>query len=228
VAALALLLSGCVYLRLLELKHQLGQFDRYFGLQTDDGLTLIFQSPVLLSNDLRWIGLKPEEARKLGLAEWWRARWVKQLPPGVTETPSFDIVLELGFADDKLTRVAIPERYFAQMPKEFVIGVIRSLGRGAIDRSSKRIDATVSGAAMAAVRPNLPAIDRLLGRPTGERTDGPLTVVSYRYVPVTTEAATGVFEMHLTFETSSGELRKWQGVTRVGRIGFDFAPGKGP
>jgi hypothetical protein len=29
--------------------------------------------------------------------------------------------------------------------------------------------------------------------------------------------------MRLTFDTKSGELLKWQGVTPVGRIGFDFS-----
>ncbi len=223
VAALTLLLSGCVYLRLLELKQQLGKFDDFFVLHTSDGLALICQSPVLRTSDVRWIGLKPEHTKKLGHAEQWQVRWVKQLPEGVTEKLEFDITLELGFADDKLTRVAIPERYFAVMPKTFLVGVIKSLGKGKIDKSSKRIDSTVSSAEIAAARPKLPAIDKLLGVPSEEREEGENTVVRYRYVPATKESRAGVFDMHLTFHTKSGELLKWQGFTPVGRIGFDFS-----
>ena len=222
-ASCTLLLSGCVYLRLLEIKQQLGKFDQFFALQSVDGLAIICQTPVLRTNDVRWIGLKPEHTKKLGHAEQWSVRWVKQLPEGVTEKPQFDIVLELGFANDKLSRVAIPERYFAVMPKQFLIGVIKSLGRGKIDKTGKKIEAEVSADEIAAARPNLPAIDKLLGIPSEEREDGTTTIVRYRYVPATKEARAGVFDMHLTFDTKSGELLKWQGFTPVGKIGFDFA-----
>lgn len=222
VAAVALVLSGCVYLRLLEVKQQLGKFDEFFALQTHDGLAIVCQTPVLRSNDVRWIGLSPEHTKKLGHAEQWQVRWVKQLPAGMTEKTAFDIVLELSFANDKLSRVAIPERYFAVMPKPFLIGVIKSLGRGKIDKAGRKIEAEISAAEIAAARPKLPAIDKLLGKPSEERVEGETTIVRYRYVPATKESRAGVFDMHLTFHTDTGELLKWQGFTPVGKIGFDF------
>jgi hypothetical protein len=222
-ASIALLLSGCVYLRLFELKKQIERFDEFFGLQTTDGLLLTCHTPVLRTGDVRWIGLKPESLRTLGSAEQWQVRWVKQTPAGITEKVEYDIVLELGFANDRLTRVKIPERYFAVMPKQFLVGVIRSLGHGKINKSQKKIDATVSAAEVAAARPDLPSIDKLLGQPTEEHVEGPNTIVRYRYVPSTKESRAGVFDMHLTFDTKTGELLKWQGITPVGKIGFDFA-----
>lgn len=221
-AGLTLFLSGCVYLRLLELKKQLGRFDRHFSLATDDGLTLILHTPVLRPDDIRWIGVKPERITRLGQAEHWHVRWVKQLPPGVKEANDYDIVIEMSFAAAKLTRASVPERYFALMPKTFVTGVIKSVGGGRINKSQKGIEATVGAAEVAAARPKLPAIDQLLGQPTEEKTDGANTIVRYRYIPVTPEPDPGVFDMRLTFDTKSGELLKWQGVTPVGRIGFDF------
>lgn len=222
-AGLALLLSGCVYLRLLELKQQLGKFDEFFTVQTADGLAIACQKPVLLSDDIRWIGVKPETTKKLGLAEQWRVRWVKQLPEGITEAVEYDIVLELTFAENKLTRIAIPEKYFAVMPKPFLVGVIKSLGRGKVDKAGKKIESAVSPEEIAAARPTLPGIDKLLGKPSEAREEGTTTVVRYRYVPSTKESRAGVFDMHLTFDTQSGELLKWQGITPVGKIGFDFA-----
>lgn len=222
-ASLALLCSGCVYLRLLELKKQIDRFDSFFGIQTHDGLAILCHTPVLRTSDVRWIGLKPESIKTLGDAEMWKVRWVKQLPPGVKEKHEYDIALELWYAHDKLTRIAIPERYFSMMPKQFVVGVIRSLGKGRISKTQKRIDATVSAAEVAAARPDLPSIDKLLGQPSEEYEDGPNTIVRYRYLPSTTEERAGMFDMHLTFETKSGELLKWQGLTPVGRVGFDFA-----
>lgn len=221
-ASFALLLSGCVYLRLLELKNQIGKFDEFFTLQTQDGLAIVCQSPVIRTNDIRWIGLKPENTKKLGQAEQWQVRWIKQLPPGVSEKTEYDIVLNLGFVEDKLTRVSIPERYFAVMPKAFLVGVIKSLGRGRIDKTHKKIEANVSAAEVAAARPSLPSIDKLLGQPTEERVEGTNTMVRYRYVPSTQESRAGVFDMTLHFDTKSGELLRWQGRTPVGNIGFTF------
>jgi hypothetical protein len=220
--ATAALLSGCVYLRLLELKLQLGRFDEHFTLQTTDGLALICLHPVVRSGDVRWLGIKSESIQQVGHAAQWRIRWVKQLPAGETEAVEYDIVVDLTFTDDRLTRLSIPERYFAVMPKDFLVGVVKSLGRGRVDAGGKRIEATVTAAAVAATRPRLPALHRLLGRPTETKTDGPRTTVRYRYVPATKESAAGIFDMHLTFDTATGELRRWQGFTPVGRIGFDF------
>lgn len=222
--AATFLCSGCVYLRLFELKRQLNRFDRFFALQDRDGLALTCLTPVVRSNDIRWIGVKPESTKRIGQAEQWQVRMVKQRAPQEKPgAPAIDILLEFTFVEDRMTRVAIPERYFAIMPKEFLVGVIRSLGQGRVDERGKQIEATVSAAEIAAARPRLPSIDRLLGAPTEEHEDGPRTVVRYRYSPATSEPRPGVFDMVLTFDTKSGDLLKWQGVTPVGKIGFDFS-----
>jgi len=222
VACLALLLGGCVYLRLLELKKQLGKFDQFFALQTADGVGIVCQEPVLTTGDVRWIGLLPEQTKKLGRAEQWQVRWMKQLPLGIAEPGQFDIVIDLGFADNRLTRVTIPERYFAVMPKDFLIGVIKSLGRGQVDKSQKTVEAAVSVTEVAAARPKLPSIDKLLGRPSEERVEGSNTILRYRYIPATKESKAGVFDMHLVFNTVTGELLRWQGRTPIGNISFNF------
>src|SRR5258707_9274464 len=124
--SLALLLGGCVYLRLLELKRQFEHFDRNFTLQTNDGLRITCLNPVLLTSDVRWMGLKPETVKKLGLAEQWQVRWVKQVPAGVTETTPFDIIVQVSFANDTPHPGAIPDGDFAPMPKSFLIRVPKS------------------------------------------------------------------------------------------------------
>lgn len=222
-AAAALLLSGCVYLRLLEFKRQLGKFDTHFSLRTDDGLAIACHTPVIRTGDVRWMGAKPESVRTLGHAERWQLRMVKSLPPGVTEAAKYDILLELTFADDKLTRVSIPEAYFATLPKSFVIGIIRSFGGGRIDRSQKKIEATVGSSDIATGRPRLAAFNRLLGVPSEQRTEGTMTVLRYRFVPATSEPDPGVYDMTLHFDTATGELRRWHSRTPAGGIGFKFA-----
>lgn len=223
-AALALLLGGCIYLRLLEMKLQLGQFDRYFALRPADGLVILCQKPVIRPDDVRWFGVKPETVRPLPGAEEWQIRWVKQLPPGVSEKIEYDIVLELGFADGKLNRIAIPERYFAVMPKAFLVGVLRSFGRGKINQSDQTVQTSITAPDVASARPRLDAVGQLLGLPTERHTEGPLTVLRYRYVPATQESRAGVFDMILHFHSATGVLARWQAVTPVGKLAFNFDP----
>lgn len=223
-AALALLLGGCVYLRLLELKWQLDQFDRNFAVSTTEGLAIVFHHPVMRTADVRWFGAKPERVDQRGHVEHWHLRLVKQLPPGVTEAVKYDILLELSFADDRLTRLSVPEAYFAAIPKKFVLGVIRSLGRSTIDQGEKKIEATVGGDETAFSRPRLTTIDRLLGVPSEVRIEGPHTVRRYRFVPATTEPDPAAYDFTMTFDTASGDLRRWHSRTPVGGIGFKFDP----
>lgn len=219
-----LLLGGCVYLRLLEVKHQIAAFDRNFEVQKDDGVRITCLHPVLLSGDVRWIGLVPEKTKAVGRALLWQVRWVKQLPVGVRDKGEFDIQIDLTFVDDKLTRVAIPERYFVLMPKDFLIDLLRSLGGAAVDRNRRSIEAKLARA-----RPDLPQIEKLLGLPTARATQGAQTSMRYRYVPVGPGASkAGDFDMSLYFNTASGELLRWQGRTPVGNIGFNFEPAAAP
>src|SRR5262249_19389854 len=133
----ALLLGGCVYLRLLAMKHQLADFDRNFTLQQGSGLRLICQHPVLLAEDFRWLGVIPESTRKLGHAEQWRVRWQKELPAGVRDPEPRDLEVELVFADGALAQAFMPERYFVFVPKAFFIGLLRGLGSASVDRAKR-------------------------------------------------------------------------------------------
>ncbi len=218
IVAVALLASGCVYLRLLELKHQIAAFDRNFTVETDDGVRIACRNPVLLTGDVRWIGLLPEQTKRVGQAEQWRVRWIKQLPADVQETGVFDIVVDLMFVDDKLARVSIPERYFELMPKSFLLDLLRSLGGAKVDRDKRSVEAQ-----LATAQPSLPAIDKLFGRPSERHEEGAATVMRYRYVPTGTGLARrAVFDLSLNFDTASGKLLRWHGKTPVGEIGFSF------
>lgn len=219
IVAAALLLGGCVYLRLLELKHQIAHFDANFVVQTDDGVRIICTHPVLLDKDVRWLGLAPETSRRIGTAEQWQVRWVKQLPSGVSENRDYDIVIQLLFVSHKLKRVSIPQRYFAVMPKTLLVDLLRSLGGAAVNKTGRSVDAR-----LAAAPPNLPDVEKLFGRPTAEGSQPGETWMRYRYVPATHRglARKAVFDMTVHLDPATGRMLHWEGRTPVGTIRFNF------
>lgn len=229
-AAVTLALGGCVYLRLLAMKRQLADFDRHFVLQQADGLRLICHDPVLLTEDFRWLGVAPESTQKLGQAEKWRVRWVKELPPGVREATPHDLEIELMFADDKFTQVFLPERYFAFVPKVFFIGLIRGLGSASVDRAKREAEVGFTAAEREQLvqRISATSLTQLLGQPTEQRIDGGQSLLHYRYETAPPGAKAGVIDMEFAFDAASGRLRRLQGRSPVGNLAFNFASPAAP
>jgi hypothetical protein len=221
--AATLLLTGCVYLRLLEVKRQLGAFDRFFALETTDGIRLSCLTPVLLTGDFRWLGITPETTKRLGESEQWQIRWVKEVPAGTKENVVRDVEIELLFTQDKLIRVHIPEGYFALIPKEFLIGLLRGLGSANIDKLSR--DAAVSFGStkdMRVAQVTATSLAMLLGKPSEEKTEGGRTTLRYRYVPTPPGAKNGVFDLAFVFDHQSGQLVFLRGRSPVGQMSFTF------
>lgn len=214
-----LLLGGCVYLRLLQLKRQIGTFEQHFRVEAADGLRISCLRPVLEQDDVRWLGLEPEKTWATETGEAWQVRWVKQLPPGVTEPQSVDLVADLTFTGDKLSSVAIPERYFAFMSKTFLLDLLRSLGAAKVNKSSRSLDAAPAGS-----QPDETSVRRMLGVPTAETVADGFRVIRYVYRPTAASRVrpAATFEMILRFDTGSGRLQHWRGKTPVGEIAFSF------
>lgn len=222
--ACCLLLSGCVYLRLLEFKRQLGHFDRFFTLKTDDGLRLACLTPVLLADDFRWLGLTPETVITLGQSQQWRIRWVKQLAPGARQSDAHDIELELIFTDGKFTRLFLPERYFAFVPKPFFTGLLRSLGKAGVDKSRRlaEVNFTPEERALLTTRVVATSLAMLLGTPSEKTVETTRTLLRYRYTPIPPQSKNGVIDMTFTFDTATGQLQRLNGRSPVGQIAFNF------
>lgn len=228
-----LFLGGCVYLRLLELKRQLAEFDKHFTLQTTDGVRLNFLDPVLLSDDVRWFGFAPETTRKLGHAEQWRVRWVKQLPPGAREAATYDVVLDLNFVDDKLTRLAISDGYFVFMPKQIFTAAIRSLGGAKVDRQKRTVENDVSLSLQEAPAdwPTRQTATAQLGQPSDESAGGGKIILHYHYASAAPGGKGGVFDLKLVFDATTDALIGTHGLTPAGNLDLNFrrpAPAAAP
>ncbi|HVS52119.1 MAG TPA: hypothetical protein VHD62_07155 [Opitutaceae bacterium] len=224
-APVAFLLGGCVYLRLLELKHQLADFDRNFTIQTTNGLRLTCLHPVLLSSDVRWLGLGPSTVQKLGAAERWHLRWIKQLPPGVEEKGNFEIAFDLIFVDGKLTTFLLSESYFALMPKDFLIASIKSLGGAKVNEKDRSVESRLAAPDRAAFTPpSRSDITGMLGVPTEEHREGDRLMLRYRCVSDAPGLGDREFDIRLVFDAGTDRLLQTTGRIPIGTLNLDFTP----
>lgn len=223
--ALATLASGCVYIRLLQFKNQLADFEKHFSADSTDGIRINCKDPLLLGEDLRWLGAEPESILHRPLGDLWTIRWTKELPRGSVETGVYDIEVQAELAEKKLKSIHIPERYFAFVSKDLFLSALRSAGHAKIDRLSRQavMDTSALGPDNSPPPIDLGSIEKMLGLPT-ERTDEQGSI-RYRYVfrPRTPAGSGKPIEVIFLFNPKSGNLRRLVGKLPKGTLNFDFA-----
>jgi hypothetical protein len=221
----AFFLSGCIYLRLLQVKNQLRDFDQYFKVDTGKGVQIELLKPVLLGDDVRWLGLEPQKITPTGKGlEEWDIRWIKDLPPGIKETGVYDVEFSAFFKDDLLTRVFIEDRFFAYFPKEIFVRLLRSAGSAKISRSAReaKVNAASEDDELSRQLPSLQSLEQMLGAPSAREVQGNETVCRYRYSPVTPTGKGKAIGVTFVFASDTGRLQKLTGKLPTGSLYFDF------
>jgi hypothetical protein len=223
IAAVALVLfSGCVYLRLLQLKRQLAQFDENFVLVDSDDFDLRFRRPVLTGDDLRWLGAEPKVIQETDTGAEWLIRWVKVPPAGANEPFEYDMEFHTRFAKDRLSEIVIPKRYFAYFSKDLFVNLLRSTGAAQVNKEKKQAEAQTETPPKATV-PNLKDVKGMLGAPTQQSVVGSQTMYFYSYRLDLTKPAHPPIEVTFTFDSASGDLQKLIARLPRGTIKYNFS-----
>lgn len=227
IAVIALALGGCVYLRLLQLKRQLAAFDEHFTLETTSGVRLNCLEPVLLHDDIRWLGFAPVQAAVHAGQTQWHLRWLKQLPPDIQEPGTFEIAFDLFFAGDKLVGLSIPEKYFSMLPKDVVVSGIRSLGGANVNKKQRSVESQVLLATSQGAHswPTQTTIAHVLGRPTEELAGGENTTWRYHFISADPQREGKDIELRFVFARATQRLVQTHGRLPVGRINLNFREG---
>ena len=233
IGLLSLTLTGCVYLRLLSLKNQLADFDRFVKVYDDHGLTLEFVHPVLTSEDLLWlIKLHPTQVTRSDNLETWSWTFEKQGAAASAESRNFDLTFKTSFTNATLCRFTLSERFLSVMPKEAILGMMRAVGQADIDERNRtakaKVQTNVNGVTLEPASKT--EVTRLLGAPctTVESTSG--QTCRYNYFlktdtpgPAKTKEAWTVF----TFDKTTDRLVHAEANFAGFRFRLDFAPAKG-
>lgn len=187
VALLLLLLSGlggCVWLRLLELKHQLADFDENFATEVSDHFTLVFKHPVLLNGDFVELAkLQPTAKSPTPTGSRWIQAFHKIDAKGRLQ-PGVDFFFTLDFdKDDYLTRWDFSPVFMAMVPAQFFEDSIRSLAKGKVDEASHRFRVDPKDRALITVKPpTVREIAAVLGEPVEKTVEDGKNVHVYRFL----------------------------------------------
>ncbi|HXB01890.1 MAG TPA: hypothetical protein VNV15_03615 [Opitutaceae bacterium] len=219
-AALCLLLGGCVYLRLWELKRQLADFDHYFAVDETNGLTFTMQKPVLLVDDMAFFKLGPESTEQIGAALRWHLRWIKDYAAPGEHPTDYEVEADFTFVDGKMTRVHLPERIFSFVQKSFVLQVLRSLGHASVDKSNLSARTTLDTPGLAPLTHT--DLLHFLGAPLDTRNEDGHLMLHYRYTGVCASQVPGKIDFTYTLDATTQSVVHLEGKLYDKEVQFDW------
>ena len=172
-AAGVLCLSGCIWLRLLDMKNQMEDFDRWFTVPDALPFTLIAKQPVLEPADPEFIfggpptQVEPATAERDERRIW---RWVKVAMPGDPPAAGEPLDLAVTVKDGKVSTFTVPLRFSSLVPRTPMLELMRAFGKAKVDRSTRsaKTDIAVAGWDV----PDRPALNAWFGNANWEQIFG--------------------------------------------------------
>lgn len=193
-------LSGCVYLRLLEVKKQLQNFDDNFALGGRSELAIEFKKPVIRIKDTRFlIGADP--ARETNDGEP-RAHYDFELVRVSTEShppPLSRLTLDLAFDKGKLSKIIVPETFMLLFPRNVIVDTLKQAKDADVFELKKLARARIQlSPHVDAELPSRTKTEMLMGPPLEVRQEENLHTLVYHYT-ITTARRSVPIEAHFSF-----------------------------
>jgi hypothetical protein len=179
-------LTGCVWLRLLEIKNQLADFDVSVRTEVEDQhFILHFRKPVLLSEDFVYLSkLRPSRTEALAQGAY---RWYLdfRIDPS-TNAEQRRKRISFAMTYDKRNRLSafdFSPLFMEMAPRAFLEASIRSLGLGKIDEEKRQLKVAPEDLPkLAGALPKSGEITGVLGPPQQEEQEAGLRVLIYHFV----------------------------------------------
>lgn len=214
-------LSGCVWMRLLQLKNQLAQFDENFITETSDHYTLVFKNPVLLNDDFVTLAKLQPTVKLPNPDGGGGSRWVQafhKIDAAGKPQPGVDFFFTLDFdREDRLTRWDFSKLFMTMVPAQFFEASIRSLAKGKVDEVNRRYRVDPKDRAKISVDPpTLKELVAVLGEPVEKTQEDGKNVYVYRFLvdsPWVDENYQDrrITDVRLFFDPKTGELARFGG-----------------
>ena len=228
---LLITLSGCVWLRLLEIKNQLADFDDNVRIEVANKHFIVhLLKPVLRSDDFIYLS-KLQPSRKEFLADGTQ-RWYLDFNFDPARTPAQQ-TQQVSFIMTYTPRQRLAAFDFSPLfvemaPPVFLEASIRSLGVGKVDQDKKQLKVDPEDLPkLAASLPKTANITTVMGPPTEERMEDGLKLLIYRFkataVPVDPEyEERRIAEAKLYFDPAKDELVRLKGKFAGLKLSIDY------
>ncbi|CAL1238885.1 hypothetical protein [Candidatus Methylocalor cossyra] len=227
---LAFGLAGCVWLRLLEVKNQLAEFDQNLRVQVvHDYFIVHFLHPVLLSDDfIELAKLRPSRVATLPEGYRWFLDFRMEGGKGRNQ-PGKTLVFAMTFTpEDRLAAFEFSPLFLQMAPPAFLEASLRSLGRGKVDQGKQQLKVDPEDLPKLSARlPDRRTILAVLGPPVEQSRQDDLLVLLYRFKadaePVEPEyESRRLAEAKLFFDPAKDELVRLAGRFAGLKLSIDY------
>ena len=229
--AMMLMLSGCVWLRLLEIKNQLADFDENVRIEVADQHFIVhLLKPVLFSDDFVYLSkLRPSRIEKEPQGSY---RWYLDFHMDPTRTPEqktkiVSFIMTYN-AEHRLAAFDFSPLFVEMAPPQFLEASIRSLGVGKVDQGKKQLKVDPEDLPkLTAKLPKTADITKVMGPPYQEGRDDGMKVLLYRFKaasqPVDKEyEERRIAEAYLYFDPAKDELVRLRGKFAGLKLSIDY------
>jgi uncharacterized protein YxeA len=174
-------ISGCVYLRLLQVKRQLNDFNSYFRINDQNGFSLVFLKPVLNTEDVLWLVKHPPTSKEQkGEEEVWTYLFEKDYRGQKSEEGDFDIPVVMSFEKGKLREIRFPERFLKVLSKPLLVRMFESMGSAEINKLSRSASSKFEGKDSMEI-PRKAHVTLVLGKPFYDEVSRDDSIFTYQY-----------------------------------------------
>ncbi len=228
--SLLLLTSGCVYLRLLEVKMQLNDFDRFFRVEVGERFSLFFNKPVMLKKDVLTLSkLRSNDITQTAESTRIRYHFYQLDKDGVVIEPKSELMIEFLFnQQQKLFAASFSPLFLKMMPAEYIELTLRAIGSANINRKERRVRADLSALRKSdRVLPLRESIVSHLGEPNVIHLVGPVRMYIYHFkldcTPLEKRYESRLnTEVRLYFDRETDELLKAWGQFAGMKLALDY------
>lgn len=163
-AACALLLTGCVWSRLLDFQNQLKDFDRNFTPVDEAGALLLrCTEPCTRPGDFGYLLGEEKPTTRSAPAADGTETWTYHLKRDRADSIGLDISMQVK--DGKTTALRIPPEVLRFLPRDRFLAMARAMGKADIDKSKRQASAGLTGPDAKPLTPGRAKVLLALGEP---------------------------------------------------------------
>lgn len=224
---IAVLIYGCIYLRLLEVKRQLNDLNSYFRINDQDGFTLTFLKPTLRTDDVLWLAKRPPTSKEeKGQEEVWTYLFEKDYRGQKNEDGNFDISIVMSFDKDSLREIRFPERFLKVLSKSLLARMFESMGGAEINKWKRSASSKFEGRDSMEI-PKKEQVTLILGKPFYNKDSKDDSIFTYKYDlkndPTNSNGKRFNMWIKFTFDQKDERLLKVDGNFSRLKVSMDFS-----